>query len=484
MSYSGYNQFSPYYQPPQQTSQQNNSSSNTGGAYSSDSSFQPLSAYQSEQQRQQQQQQQQQQHQSHNQSSHQSNSNYDPQGYGNNSVTSAQAALSYGNQNYGGLGSSSGRNNDPSNTYASSRPDTTALGNLAYASSLGPEQQRQQQQSSLSQLIDYNRSRSGYGTSGGYGGTSDTNPSHQRVHSQSSNQQPTNGLPYTTTYQTSNTLPAYSSQSYALNNTGRSSPAQHQYSNSSHPVQPNQASYYQNNHPPQPARPATGKAMPRPNSQASARATHSPQVSAVQANQSSGHIGADYRYASNTSTTGGQQARNNASPAQPQPAHGPPASRTQSRSSATSTTQSNQSRMLSNSQAQTAKQPDGRSTPSEPASGNSNWSAPPVTVNPNQIFNHSEWERRQEGEKAERLARAASAATKTPGDDVTQAAKALVSQSASASSESTTKEQIELEMKQMIEKMRDYKAKDPSLFSQVWEEVKKVRLNPYQVGPS
>ena len=29
-------------------------------------------------------------------------------------------------------------------------------------------------------------------------------------------------------------------------------------------------------------------------------------------------------------------------------------------------------------------------------------------------------------------------------------------------------------MKQMIEKMRDYKAKDRSLFNEVWEQVKKV----------
>ena len=39
---------------------------------------------------------------------------------------------------------------------------------------------------------------------------------------------------------------------------------------------------------------------------------------------------------------------------------------------------------------------------------------------------------------------------------------------------STNKDQIEMEMKQMIEKMRDYKAKDPSLFTQIWEQVKKV----------
>jgi len=40
--------------------------------------------------------------------------------------------------------------------------------------------------------------------------------------------------------------------------------------------------------------------------------------------------------------------------------------------------------------------------------------------------------------------------------------------------ESSEKEQMEAEMKLMLEKMREYKAKDPSLFSQIWDQVKKV----------
>lgn len=46
-----------------------------------------------------------------------------------------------------------------------------------------------------------------------------------------------------------------------------------------------------------------------------------------------------------------------------------------------------------------------------------------------------------------------------------------------AASDSASKNQMELEirqMKQMIEKMRDYKTKDPDLFSEIWELVKKV----------
>lgn len=40
--------------------------------------------------------------------------------------------------------------------------------------------------------------------------------------------------------------------------------------------------------------------------------------------------------------------------------------------------------------------------------------------------------------------------------------------------DSSDKEQMESEMKLMLEKMREYKAKDPSLFLQIWEQVKKV----------
>ena len=117
----------------------------------------------------------------------------------------------------------------------------------------------------------------------------------------------------------------------------------------------------------------------------------------------------------------------------------------------------------------------------------------PTTVDPNQVFNHYEYQRRQNKAEAARKAsvevKVSPTATKStstsaaghlspvaPSDDVTQAAKAVLGASTGANqnADSATKEQIELEMKQMIEKMRDYKAKDPTLFSQVWEQVKKV----------
>lgn len=85
----------------------------------------------------------------------------------------------------------------------------------------------------------------------------------------------------------------------------------------------------------------------------------------------------------------------------------------------------------------------------------------PKTVDPSQVFNQYEYQRRQVAAAVE-----AAAAKEIP--------KATTSAMVNADSDSTKKAQMELEMKQMIEKMRDYKAKDPSLFSQIWEQVKKV----------
>lgn len=104
----------------------------------------------------------------------------------------------------------------------------------------------------------------------------------------------------------------------------------------------------------------------------------------------------------------------------------------------------------------------------------------PTTVNPTQVFNNAEYQRRLSEAGAAKKAGPAKKSKNTkstlgspPADDVTQAAKALVGPT-SPNADAATKAQIEQEMKAMIEKMRDYKAKDPSLFSQVWEEVKKV----------
>ena len=112
-----------------------------------------------------------------------------------------------------------------------------------------------------------------------------------------------------------------------------------------------------------------------------------------------------------------------------------------------------------------------------------------TTVNPSHIFNHYEFQKRQA--TAEALKKAAeetaakitkpaqiAAPTSNPAAITTlTSAPARVSTpavSAEEDSAANRKNQMELEMMQMIEKMRDYKAKDPALFSQIWEHVKKV----------
>ena len=111
-----------------------------------------------------------------------------------------------------------------------------------------------------------------------------------------------------------------------------------------------------------------------------------------------------------------------------------------------------------------------------------------TTVDPSQVFNHVEYSRRQAAAAAEvaatkkaveeaEAARKAATQTKTPQVNGNH----VVVSTPGSEPDSATKDQMELEMKQMIEKMRDYKAKDPSLFTQIWEQVKKVGDNKFSL---
>ena len=107
----------------------------------------------------------------------------------------------------------------------------------------------------------------------------------------------------------------------------------------------------------------------------------------------------------------------------------------------------------------------------------------PTTVDPNQVFNHYEYEKRQaeaeaskrkaaaEAEEAKRKAQAAKQAQHTalPNSNVNGVSANGIDE------EARKKEQMETEMKLMLEKMREYKSKDPTLFSQIWESVKKAQ---------
>ena len=107
----------------------------------------------------------------------------------------------------------------------------------------------------------------------------------------------------------------------------------------------------------------------------------------------------------------------------------------------------------------------------------------PTTVDPNQVFNHYEYEKRQaEAEASKRKAAAEAAEAKRKAQVAKQAQQtALLNANANGISangideEARKKEQMETEMKLMLEKMREYKSKDPTLFSQIWESVKKAQ---------
>ena len=107
----------------------------------------------------------------------------------------------------------------------------------------------------------------------------------------------------------------------------------------------------------------------------------------------------------------------------------------------------------------------------------------PTTVDPNQVFNHYEYEKRQaeaEASKRKAAAEAEEAKRKAPAAKQVQHT-ALPNANVNGVSangideEARKKEQMETEMKLMLEKMREYKSKDPTLFSQIWESVKKAQ---------
>ena len=120
----------------------------------------------------------------------------------------------------------------------------------------------------------------------------------------------------------------------------------------------------------------------------------------------------------------------------------------------------------------------------------------PTTIDPSQIFDQAEFQRRK---KAAEDAEAAKRATKNKAQSKTQQSKPQQpqqpaqatqpqtptldqSQSNHARTESQSREQIQAEMKTMIEKMREYKSKDPSGFTEMWEQFKKVQPPPARVA--
>lgn len=465
MSYNGYTQYSPYWQ---QNSGQSNPQNAGQNVAQSRASYQPLSAY---------------------------NNNHQPAQPSISQPAQKSSDASYSTKGYGNMsvnGAGNGRPQDYPASYTStndraSLDGATALGSLAYASSLG-------RKGSAQQLATDNRQQSSlsYGTVNPYGSIS-TPPIQNRTdlerrQSSNSSREDTNARAQQAT--------ASPSFGYSSNNAG-SSPGIYSQAQSQYPLPGSASEQHMLNQISQQPRPTSGQAIhqprPRPDPQAATpRTTANTQRAA---NQSQGRkVAGNVREPTQTRVQIPQQSIHpppSQTPSQPW-GHTQRAQTQQGTHEtgieklANSATKSNAAAYLSTKETAAKRVSDAHQSPTVDANRQAGKPATPIepqytTVDPSQVFNHVEYSRRQAAAAAE------VAATKKAAEEV-EAARIAATQAksprvngtpvvASASSmepDSAKKDQMELEMKQMIEKMRDYKAKDPSLFTQIWEQVKKV----------
>lgn len=452
MAYNNYNSsnnYSPYYQA--MTGQDgvrkySGTSGNTEGYQNS--SYQPLSTYQTSQQ--------------------QSQSSA-PQ-------STSSSAYTHGTQGYSNInGAGTSRAQEKRTSYTTNRrqTDTTALGNLAYASTLGRDN------TPSSQDTNYNRTQT-YGSSGSYGINSAIpapyGVSHQQLDGRKSADAPKED--HTSSSQTATSA---AGASYVPNSagqqgsTGSTWQTQAQFIAAQKPsAEQSRLSQYIS----QLQRPSSGQAVQHPSSRASPQVTNSPTIPSTQVSwqkssniihaQRQNRVESPQRHLNQTSgTPTGSQVGNLTtklqSSTQPPPGTAP------------STQQSQVNGLTSQSSTPTA-------------------SDYPTTVDPSQVFNHVEYQRRQAAAAAEHKATKAAQAAKRPKPNplnnpspwkakpalpqptgtVPAIAQGPGDSGDGEDADTAKKNQMELEMKLMIEKMRDYKSKDPSLFSQIWEQVKKV----------
>ena len=353
--------------------------------------------------------------------------------------------------------------------------DTTALGNLAHASTLGQESRTPtgaaRDNASLQQIIDYNRARNSQGSAGSIAYDSSNTGyvySHERTGSRDTanpnsshpndrrTQTPTHyqQTQFTTTAGYSNSTPA----PVATQGASQSAVRTQYQQNSDQQRQKTQQQQYS-----QPTRPTSGgshrSSIGAHGQNTSHQASQSPTVPTYRTPAANAGT-----YANASTTSRSEQSRyvqgsqpNQQTSASPAPVQsnrnyyatpiGPQSSNTQDSSSSVRSQQT--------SEALTTVSPEEQG---------------PKTVDPSHVFNHYEYQRRQAAKKAaeaEEIKKAAEAAT---------ALKRVSDHSATLSPETQSREeQMAAEMRQMIEKMRDYKSKDPSLFSQIWEQVKKTQ---------
>lgn len=455
MSYNGYNQYSPYWQ---QTAGQTTPQS-TGQIGQPKNSYQPLSSYQNTHQPS---------HSSISQSAgYSSSASYDSPGYGNLSGA--------------GAGAANGRSQEsrPAYTNTNDRASidgATALGNLAYASSLGRD-------GPMQQAASYNRQQSSatYGTASPFGVNSAPPIQYQTGDKRRDSIGSSRGENTSSQKATASPSFGYSANTnnagYQGPSAGSNTQAQTQYS------QPARSSteQYRINQYSQPSRPPSGQAIQRLGSQAAPSPT-------ISVNQSTpNQVSRNSSNAPGKEQTRVHTPQSDTRPSSSQVSKGPTKKPQASQASRDNT----KSRVALDLEAKEIAAKRMKEVHQSPAvnskSGQAGKPATPATpvepqyttVDPSQVFNHIEYSRRQAAAAAE------VAAVKKAAEEA-EAARIAAIQSKPATPQtngpsasgtepdSVKKDQMELEMKQMIEKMRDYKAKDPSLFTQIWEQVKKV----------
>ena len=454
MSYNGYNQYSPYWQQNAGQSTPQNTGHNVAP---SRNSYQPLSAYQSNQQ---------------------------PARPAVSQPEESSSAASYSTEGYGNI-SYAGTND------RASLDGATTLGNLAYASSLG-------RNGPVQQLGNYNRQQgnSNYGTASPYG-TIPTPPIQGRTDDE---QRKSGSSSIDDTNARAQQAAASPSFGYSSNNAayqgpnpGSTTQTQTQYPPSGSASEQRRSNQYYQQPRPTSAQ-ATQQSSSRPNSRAAPIPTVPPSHSA--ANQSQGtKVHEKTQETNQTRVHTPQQSTYQPSSSQPPGPPGAQAQRPQiqrdARESGTkqwanNVTKGTAAKKVSANAKASRGITNARQSPTVDANRQASKPATPVepqytTVDPSQVFNHVEYSRRQAAAAAE------VAATKKAAEEADAARKAatqknllqvngnpVVVSAPGTEPDSATKDQMELEMKQMIEKMRDYKAKDPSLFTQIWEQVKKV----------
>lgn len=455
MVYNAYSQYSPYWQ---QTGGQTNSQNAGHNAGQSGSSYQPLSSYQNNQQT--------------------SQSSF--------SQPSGNSAGAYGSQGYGNVNMNGAGNARPQDSRASynindraSIDGATALGSLAYASSLGRDGSTTQQASNSNRQ----QSNAEYNTANSYGVASAPSIQYRsgevrRGSNGSSREENTRSQPAT----------ASPSFGYSANNTGYQGPtgsttqAQAQY------LQPSRSSAEQHtNQYSQPPRPLSGQATQQSHSRLGSQAAPSPPLPANHSTPNQSAVSRNSAIVRGKEKTRVQTPQSNKQlsasqvprgptqiPQAPQPATNSPVERNTKKQPATyaSTKEKTATRINEVRQSPTVnlrRDPSSKpATPVEPQY---------TTVDPSQVFNHEEYSRRQAAAAAEAAAIKKAAEEAEAARVAATLPKPPVTQTNGTEPDSAKKDQMELEMKQMIEKMRDYKAKDPSLFTQIWEQVKKVSDN-------